>query len=107
MIVKYKSTYVLQAEKISKKTAPVKGTSFSRIKSIRIKTFDGWPPLLKALINAEQAIVSGSTPFSSISKKSSQAFSHFSGSHKKHSKRIKINGKESFTHVCVYIPEAL
>ena len=71
-------TYMLQADTISKKMESPKGISFSLIISAKIRTLDGWPPLLKALIKAEQAIVSGRILFASISSNSTQAFSQFS-----------------------------
>jgi hypothetical protein len=61
------ATYMLQADTISKKMASPNGISFSLIVSARTRTLDGWPPLLRALIKAEQAIVSGMILFVSSS----------------------------------------
>lgn len=64
---KKSATHKLQADTISKKMASLKGISFSLMSSARIRTLDGWPPLLKALIKAEHAMTSSWMPFVSIS----------------------------------------
>lgn len=72
------ATHKLQADTISKKMASLKGISFSRMISARIRTLDGSPPLLKALIKAEHAMTSSWMPLVSISWNRTQAFSQFS-----------------------------